>query len=300
MKIHLVDGTYELFRAYFGAPKATAPDGREVGAVRGLVRSLLSLLRQDDVTHVACAFDSVIVSFRNELFPGYKTGEGVPGELLGQFELAEQAIAALGLVVWPMIEFEADDAIATAASRWSERPEVGQIVICSPDKDLAQMVREERVVCLDRRRAKVLDSLGVEVKFGVPPESIPDYLALVGDSADGFPGVLSWGARSAAAVLGRYLHIEDIPDSASLWDVRVRGADRLAANLATRRSEAALYKRLATLRLDVPLAEDVDALEWHGAHEGLFRRLCADLGFGALADEPHRWAHDPAPGRAQS
>ena len=292
MKIHLIDGTYELFRAYFGAPKVTAPDGREVGAVRGLVRSLLSLLRQDAVTHVACAYDSVIVSFRNDLFPRYKTGEGVPEDLLGQFELAEQATSALGLVVWPMIEFEADDAIATAASRWSECPEVGQIVICSPDKDLAQMVREERVVCLDRRRGQVFDSLGVEVKFGVSPESIPDYLALVGDSADGFPGVPSWGAKSAAAVLGRYLHIEDIPDSASLWDVRVRGADRLAENLATRRSEAALYKRLATLRLDVPLTEDVDALEWHGAPEGQFRRLCADLGFGTVADEPHRWAHE--------
>ena len=289
MKVHLVDGTYELFRAYFGAPKLTAPDGREVGAVRGLARSLLSLLRQDDVTHVACAFDSVITSFRNELFAGYKTGDGVPEDLLGQFPLAERAASALGLVVWPMVEFEADDAMATAANMWVELPAVDQIVICSPDKDLAQMVRDDLVVCLDRRRGLILDRAGVEAKFGVLPESIPDYLALVGDSADGFPGLPSWGAKSAAAVLARYVHIESIPDDASAWDVQVRGADRLAANLASRRREAALYKLLATLRLDVPIAEDADALQWSGADPAGFRELWDELGFAALAEEPHRW-----------
>ena len=289
MKIHLVDGTYELFRAYFGAPKLTAPDGREVGAVRGLIRSLLSLLRQDDVTHVACAFDTVITSFRNELFAGYKTGEGVPEDLLGQFPLAERAAFALGLVVWPVIEFEADDVIATAANMWADLPTVEQIVICSPDKDLTQMVRDDVVVCLDRRRDITLDRAGVEAKFGVFPESIPDYLALVGDSADGFPGLPSWGAKSAAAVLARYVHIEAIPDHSSIWDVRVRSADTLAANLASRRREAALYKLLATLRLDVPIAEDADALRWSGAHPVGFRELCVGLGFDALAEEPHRW-----------
>ena len=289
MKIHLVDGTYELFRAYFGAPKLIAPDGREVGAVRGLTRSLLSLLRQDGVTHVACAFDSVIPSFRNELFAGYKTGEGAPEDLLAQFGLAERVISALGLVVWPMVEFEADDAIATAANMWADLPAVEQIVICSPDKDLAQMVRDDRVVCLDRRRELVLDRSGVQAKFGVFPESIPDYLGLVGDSADGFPGLPSWGAKSAATVLARYIHIESIPDYASLWDVRVRSADRLAANLASRRQEASLYKELATLRLDVPIADDVDALKWSGADRVRFPELCAELGFAALATEPHRW-----------
>ena len=208
MKVHLVDGTYELFRAYYAVPSISAPDGRPVGAVRGLIQTLLALLRQDDVTHVAAAFDHVIESFRNDLFAGYKTGAGVPQDLLSQFELAERASSALGLVVWPMVEFEADDAIATAAFRWSNSPGVDQVVICSPDKDLTQMVVGERVVCLDRRRNVTLDEAAVWAKFGVAPASIPDYLALVGDSADGIPGISGWGARSSAKVLECYRHLE--------------------------------------------------------------------------------------------
>ena len=198
MKVHLIDGTYELFRSYFAMPSMASSDGEEVGAVRGLCQSILELLRSHDVTHVACAFDHEITSFRNDIFPGYKTGEGTPEDLLQQFDLAEKAISALGVVVWPMIEFEADDAIATAVSRWSQTDEVEQIIICSPDKDLAQMVQGQKVVCLDRRRGILLDQDGVQEKFGVQPRSIPDYLGLVGDSADGIPGIPRWGAKSTA------------------------------------------------------------------------------------------------------
>ena len=211
MKVHLVDGTYELFRSHFGAPSISAPDGRPVGAVRGLIQSLLLLLRQPDVTHVACAFDHVVESFRNDLFPGYKTGEGVPEDLMSQFGLAEETVSAIGMVVWPMVEFEADDVLATAARRWADTPGVDQIVVCSPDKDLAQLVTEDRVVCLDRRRGIVLDESGVLSKFGVSPTSIPDYLALVGDSADGIPGIPKWGPKSSATLLRRYGHIERVP-----------------------------------------------------------------------------------------
>ena len=290
MKVHLVDGTYELFRAHFGAPKAEAPDGRPTGAVRGLIQTLLLLLRQDDVSHVACAFDSVVTSFRNEAFAGYKTGEGVPEELLAQFELAERAASALGIVVWRMVEFEADDAIATAAHMWADAPGVEQVVICSPDKDLAQMVRGARVVSLDRRRNTLLDADGVVAKFGVAPASIPDYLALVGDAADGIPGVPRWGAKSAAQVLGEYKHIEAIPDNPLLWDVKARGAKSLAQSLAQHRDAAALYKYLATLRRDVPISERLEDLEWRGVQRAAFNALCAELGLGRLADLPHRWA----------
>ncbi len=290
MKVHLVDGTYELFRAHFGAPKTAAPDGRSVGAVRGLIQTLLMLLRQDDVSHVACAFDSVVTSFRNEAFAGYKTGEGVPGELLAQFETAERAASALGIVVWRMVEFEADDAIATAAHMWADAPGVEQVVICSPDKDLAQMVRGARVVSLDRRRNTLLDADGVIAKFGVAPASIPDYLALVGDAADGIPGVPRWGAKSAAQVLGEYKHIDAIPDNPLLWDVKVRGAKSLAQSLAQHRDAAALYKYLATLRLDAPISERLADLEWRGIQRAPFNALCAELGLGRLADLPHRWA----------
>ena len=212
MKVHLVDATYELFRAHFGAPPATAPDGRPVGAVRGFIQTMLALLAQPGVTHVGCAFDHVIESFRNDLFDGYKDGSGVPEALAEQFDIAEEAAAALGLVVWPMVEFEADDAIASAVHMWSDHPEVEQMVICSPDKDMAQLVQGDRVVCLDRRRRTVMDEAGVLGKFGVAPESIPDYLALVGDSADGIPGVPRWGAKSTAQVLARYMHIEAVPE----------------------------------------------------------------------------------------
>ena len=290
MKVHLVDGTYELFRAYFAMPSLHSPDGRPVGAVRGLLQTLLALLRQDDVTHVACAFDHVIESFRNDLFEGYKTGAGVAQDLLAQFDLAEEATSSLGIVVWPMVEFEADDALATGAASWSDRAEVDQIVICTPDKDLTQMVESDRVVCLDRRRNIVLDEPGVEAKFGVPPRSIPDYLALVGDSADGIPGVPRWGAKSVAQVLSRYGHIEMIPNDVSEWDVTPRGAEAMAASFRARRDDALLYKRLATLRVDVPLDESLSDLRWDGVPRRQFKDLCNELGFGQLAEVPHAWA----------
>jgi 5'-3' exonuclease len=289
MRIHLVDGTYELFRAHFGAPEAAAPDGRAVGATVGLVRSLLSLLREDGVTHVACAFDTVIESFRNDLFAGYKTGEGIPEELLAQFPLAERAARALGLVVWSMVEFEADDALATAAARADATPEVEQIVICSPDKDLAQCVRASRVVCLDRSRRRLYDRAGVLEKFGVAPASIPDWLALVGDDADGIPGVPRWGARSAATVLARYEHLEAIPDGESQWDVPVRGAAALAQSLRQHRSEAALYRLLATLRTDVPLAEHTEDLRWPGVPRAELTALCHEIGADDVLERVHRW-----------
>ena len=289
MKVHLVDGTYELFRAHFGAFPAVAPDGRTVGAVRGLVQTLLALLRQDDVTHVAVAFDHVIESFRNELFDGYKTGEGTSEELLAQFDPAEIATEALGIVTWPMTEFEADDAIATAGVRFADDPRVEQVVICSPDKDLMQVVRGDKIVSLDRRREILTNEAGVVDKFGVPPEAIPDYLALVGDSADGIPGVPRWGVKGASTLLARYGNIEAIPDSELLWDVKIRSAKSMAATLAEHRADAALYKELATLRLDVPLTESVDDLEWGGARQTAFSNLCDELGFGQLRSAPTRW-----------
>ena len=289
MKIHLIDGTYELFRAHFAMPSLSAPDGRPVAAVRGLAQTLLSLLRQEDVSHVAIAFDHVIESFRNDLFEGYKTGEGTPPELLAQFELAERAASALGIVVWPMVEFEADDAIATAAARWSCAPDVEQVVICSPDKDLTQMISGDRVVCLDRRRTLTLDEAGARAKFGVAPASIPDYLALVGDAADGIPGIPRWGAKSSSVILARYERIERIPGDPAEWDVQVRGAAAMAVSLAERREDAMLYKTLATLRLDVPISESLEELEWRGASKDAFPALCEELGFATLASQPRRW-----------
>ena len=291
MKIHLVDGTYELFRAYYAQPPAAAPDGRPVSAVRGLIQTMLALLREDGVTHVACAFDHVVESFRNSLYAGYKTGAGVPEDLMNQFGLAERAVATLGVVVWPMVEFEADDAIATAVDRWRDAPDVEQVVICSPDKDLTQMVQGSKVVSLDRRRKITLDEFGVRNKFGVLPGSIPDYLALVGDSADGIPGIPGWGAKTAAQVLDRYRRLEDIPDDSSDWEVQPRGAPAVAASLAEHRGDAMLYKRLATLRLDVPLPETLADLHWTGVHRREYLDLCAELGFFALAALPRRW-HD--------
>ncbi|HEX5048204.1 MAG TPA: 5'-3' exonuclease H3TH domain-containing protein [Gammaproteobacteria bacterium] len=264
MKVHLVDGTYELFRAYFGAPSRTTAAGFEVGAVHGLVRSLLALLGDPGVTHVAIAFDHVIESFRNELYPGYKTGDGIDPKLFAQFWPAEDACRALGVVVWPMIEFECDDALATAAARFASSPEVEQVVICSPDKDLAQCVRGTRVVCLDRMRGKTFDVDGVRGKFGVAPESIPDWLALVGDAADGYPGIPRWGAKSASGVLAEYRRLEDVPDDAAAWTVKVRGAAALAESLSAHRADALLYRRLATLREDAPLAETLADLKWRG------------------------------------
>ena len=284
MKLHLVDGTYELFRAHFAMPPLSSPDGRPVAAVRGLVQTLLLLLRQPDVTHLACAFDHVIESFRNDLFPAYKDGRGIPEELAAQFDLAEEAVQALGLTVWPMMEFEADDALATAAVRWQSDPEVDQVVICSPDKDLCQLVSGDRVVCLDRRREIVLDEPAVIKKFGVRPGSIPDYLALVGDSADGIPGIPRWGAGGTAKVLAHYGHIEDIPAGSEEWGVQVRGAKVLAQNLSEMREEAILYKKLATLRTDVPISEVFSDMRWRGIPTPDFRAFCEGQGFTRLAE----------------
>ena len=280
-QVHLVDATWELFRSWFGAPPAKAPDGREVGATRGVLASLLALLREESVTHVACATDHVIRSFRNALYAGYKTEAGVAPELLAQFPLLEEGLGALGLVVWPMVEFEADDALAAGAARFAA--EAKRVVIASPDKDLAQCVRGAHVVLLDRRRKVVTDEAGVRARFGVAPRSIPDWLALVGDAADGYPGLPGWGARSAAAVLSHYGVIEAIPDSAAAWPVAVRGAERLAATLAERREEALLYKRLATLREDVPLRESLEDLAWRGPRPEL-RAFCARIGFDGFAE----------------
>ena len=288
MKIHLVDGTYELFRNHFGAPPKKAPDGREVGATLGLLRSLLLLLSNPDVTHVACAFDHVIESFRNDLFAGYKTGAGIDPDLLAQFQLAEEAVSALGLVVWPMVEFEADDALATAVGSFKDEKTVEQIVICSPDKDLAQLVSGQRVVCWDRRRDILIDEAGVLEKYGVSPASIPDWLALVGDSADGIPGIPGWGAKSSASVLAHYQHLEEIPDNPEEWGLSVRGATRLAENLAQGRIEAMLYRKLATLRQDVPIQEKLSDLEWRGAFEQL-KELCRELGDEKIPERVSGW-----------
>lgn len=288
MKIHLVDGTYELFRNHFGAPPKKAPDGRQVGATLGLLRSLLLLLSSPEVTHIACAFDHVIESFRNDLFPGYKTGEGIDPDLLAQFPLAEEAVSALGVVVWPMVEFEADDALGTAVARFQNEKEVEQIVICSPDKDLAQLVSGIRVVCWDRRRDILIDEAGVVEKYGVKPASIPDWLALVGDSADGFPGIPGWGVKSASTILAHFGHIESIPEDLDAWGMSLGRAKRLSENLAERREEAFLYRKLATLRNDVPLKENLEDLEWLGAQERL-KEICAELGEEKIPERISRW-----------
>jgi 5'-3' exonuclease len=269
MQVHLVDGTYELYRSYFGAPKATAPDGREVGAVRGLLASLIALLREDGVTHVGIAFDTVIESFRNQLFAGYKTGAGIEPELWAQFPLAERAARALGLCTWSMIEHEADDALATMAVRAAAEPQVSRVLVATPDKDLAQVVQGQRIVQLDRRQRLVLDEAAVVAKYGVAPASIPDLLALVGDDQDGIPGLSRWGMKSAATVLAHYRHLEAIPDDAARWTVPVRGAAALAQSLAEGREQAQLYRTLATLCRTVPLAESPAALRWTGATAAL-------------------------------
>ena len=273
MQVHLIDGTYELFRMFYGAPSSVNPAGREVGAVEALLNSFSMLVRNDDVTHVAVAFDHVIESFRNELFDGYKTGEGIDPQLSGQFHLAEDACRALGLVVWPMVEFEADDALATAAARFHADPRVDRVVIGSPDKDLCQCVRGKEVITWDRRRQKVFDEAGVLEKHGVPPASIPDFLALVGDAADGIPGIPRWGAKGTALVLRRYGSLENIPLDHERWDIKVRGGATLAKNLSHQLDDARLYKQLATLREDVPLAEELDALEYGGADREAFAKL---------------------------
>ena len=288
MKVHLVDGTYELFRAFFGVPEARGARGQPVGAVRGILATLVSLLNERDVTHLAVAFDTVVESFRNELFDGYKTGEGIDPDLHVQFEPAERAIAALGVVVWSMVQFEADDGLATGAARFRDAPGVEQVVICSPDKDLSQCIVESRVICRDRRRRLDRNEDGVLERFGVPPSSIPDWLGLVGDTADGIPGIPGWGAKSTSIVLGHYKTIAAIPDEAKQWDVQVRGRDRLAAALAERREEAELYRRLAVLRTDVPLAEGLDELEWRGPRQAELEALCREIGAEEILDRVPR------------
>jgi 5'-3' exonuclease len=290
MHVHLIDGTFELFRAYYGAPPSKDLSGKEVGAARGLARSLLALLGERDVTHVAIAFDHVIESFRNGLYPGYKTGDGIEPDLYAQFGLAEDACRALGVVTWPMIEFECDDALATAAARFAAAESVDRVVVCSPDKDLAQCVQADRVVCFDRIRRKRLDERGVVEKFGVHPQSIPDWLALVGDTADGYPGVPRWGAKSAAAVLGTYEKLEAIPADADAWSVAVRGAPALAASLAANRTDAFLFRKLATLRTDVPLAESLDDLRWRGPDVAALTALAQRWGDDAIVERATRFA----------
>jgi 5'-3' exonuclease len=279
--VHLIDGTYELFR-YFLSPPAAFDRGapEALRAVRGVVGSILGML-EGGATHVGVATDHVIESFRNALWSGYKTGEGMDPLLYGQFRPLEDALRALGVVVWPMVEFEADDALAAAAALAAADARVDQVVVCTPDKDLAQCVRGDRVVQLDRRSREVRDEAGVRRKFGVSPASIPDWLALVGDSADGFPGLPGWGARSAATVLARYEHLEHIPKLAMEWDVAVRGAMRLATTLAEQRERAMLFRELATLRADAPIGADVDALRWTGPRDD-FAAWSARLGTPSL------------------
>jgi 5'-3' exonuclease len=263
VQIHLVDGTYELFRYYHALPPASDRDGREVAAVRGVVGSLLGMMTAG-ATHIGVATDHVIESFRNRLWRGYKTGAGIEEDLRSQFPLLEKAVAALGMTIWPMVEFEADDALAAAADKAAMDPRVDRVVICTPDKDLAQCVRGTRVVQLNRRTQVTRDEAGVRAKFGVPPSSIPDYLALVGDAADGYPGLQGWGAKSAAAVLARFERLEHIPDDWRTWSVNATSPARLARTLAENRELVLLFRRLATLRTDVDVFDSVDDLRWHG------------------------------------
>jgi 5'-3' exonuclease len=261
--VHLVDGTYELFRHFYAVPPAKDSDGREVGAVAGVLRSILGMLN-GGATHVAVATDHVIESFRNKLWPGYKTGEGVPKPLLSQFNLLEESLALLGVAVWPMVEFEADDALAAGAAHVAKDKRVERVLICTPDKDLAQCVRGTRVVQFDRRKRERRDEAGVIARFGVAPASIPDYLALVGDSSDGYPGLQGWGPKSAAAVLAKFGHFENIPDDWRTWNVNAPSPAALAARFHGERDRAFLFRTLATLRTDIELFDSVDELKWRG------------------------------------
>jgi 5'-3' exonuclease len=288
MKIHLIDGTYELFRNHFGAPPKKSTSGMEVGATLGLMRSLLMLLQSPGVTHVAVAFDHVIESFRNKLYLGYKTSEGVDPILLAQFPLAEKAVSVLGVVVWPMVKFEADDALATAADRFKKIKGVEQILICSPDKDLSQLVEGNRIVCWDRRREIIIDDKGVIEKFGVKPESIPDYLALVGDSADGYPGIQGWGAKSTSTVLAKFKHIESIPKDPNKLGLGLGRATTLVENLQQNYKDALLFRELSTLRKDVPLKETLSDLEWQGAYPRL-KKLCQELRDERIPERVMKW-----------
>jgi 5'-3' exonuclease len=275
MNVHLIDGTYELFRHFFAVPPAADESGNEIGAVRGVLHSVLSMIERG-ATHIGVATDHVIESFRNELYPGYKTGEGVPRELLSQFPILEEALEAMGVMVWPMVYFEADDALAAAANKAAFDDRVNQIIICTPDKDLSQCVVGSRIVQLDRRRETIRDEAGVIAKFGVKPACIPDYLAVVGDSADGFPGVAGWGPKAASTVLSLYSHLESIPKDWREWDPSIRSARRLAESLFGCWSDALLFLTLATLRLDVPVFDSVDDLLWSGPRPG-FEEMCSRM-----------------------
>jgi 5'-3' exonuclease len=279
LDIHLVDGTYELFRHYYALPSARDSDGREVAAVRGVLTSVLGMVK-GGATHIGVATDHVIESFRNALWPGYKTGEGIEPDLLSQFPALEDVLAAAGIIVWPMVEFEADDALAAAAAVADRDGRAERVIICSPDKDLAQCVRGGRIVQLNRRTRVTLDEAGVIQKFGVAPESIPDYLALVGDTADGYPGLRGWGAKSSAAVLSKFVHLESIPPDWRDWHVNVANAGALADTLSREREQALLFRTLATLRMDIKLFDDVDELRWNGptpAFAALAARLDAAI-----------------------
>ena len=288
MKIHLVDGTYELFRAHFGAPPKKSKSGQEVGATLGMIRSMLLLLSDPEVTHVAVAFDHVIESFRNKMYKGYKSSEGVDPVILNQFPVAEAAIKALGLVTWPMVKYEADDAIATAVAKFKKVKSVEQIVICSVDKDLTQMVDGDRVICWDRRREILLNEKGVVEKFGVSPESIPDFLALVGDSADGYPGIQGWGEKSTSAVLAKYKHIEAIPKDPNKIPLGLGRATTLLENLQSNYKDALLFRELSTLRTDVPLKETLVDLKWQGVYPR-FKKVCEDLGNQSIPERISKW-----------
>jgi 5'-3' exonuclease len=275
LDVHLVDGTYELFRHYYALPSARDEDGREVAAVRGVLASVLAMIKEG-VTHIAVATDHVIESFRNGLWPGYKTGEGIEPDLLAQFPLLEEALSSMGIVVWPMVEFEADDALAAAAAAAIAEPRVERVIICTPDKDLAQCVRGTRIVQLNRRTRVTLDEAGIVQKFGVSPESIPDYLALVGDAADGYPGLPGWGAKSSSAVLARFVHLESIPKDCREWRVNAANASSLAGTLCREWDRALLFRKLATLRTDIALFDDVEQLRWTGPSPA-FTSLAARL-----------------------
>ena len=289
MRVHLLDGTYELFRSHYGRRDTViGPDGADLKATLGIVESTLALLREPGVTHLGASFDTVIESFRNVMFPAYKSSAGMDPDLLAQFPIAEIALEAIGVVVWRNIEFEADDAIATAAIRWVE--DVEQVVIATPDKDLNQLVIGERIVTYNRREQKILDEAAVVEKFGIHPESIPDYLALVGDTADGVPGLPGWGAKSAATVLSRYPRLELIPESAADWEVTVRSSDKLAAVLRENQEAVHLFRELTTLRLDVPIEESLADLEWMGVPRAQFESFCQSVGFDPDSIRVHRWA----------
>ena len=285
--VHLIDGTYELFRAHFGAPPRQTPEGWEIGATHGIIMSTLALLAEPGVTHVGAAFDTVIESFRNDMFDGYKTGEGTPPELHAQFPVAERAMEAIGVTVWPMIEHEADDGLAAAAQKYV--PDVDRVVIMSPDKDMCQLYGNPKIVGFNRRESAFIDADGVRAKFGVSPESIPDYLALVGDTADGIPGLPGWGAKSSSTLLAEYGHLDQIPTSETDWDVKVRSATKLAATLAENLDAALLYRDLATLRTTADIPESLDDLAWKGAHREDFLALCDELGFNNLKNRPSAW-----------